>query len=95
MDGADDALCQKGVDSEENRGSMDLFRVEAIREEDEETYPAPSKISAASTILLLLGLKTHTIRIVQVTVLTMQKSNARSDRWNLWPFFELSSCLAK
>lgn len=95
MDGADDALCQKCVDGEENRSSVVLFSFELTKEDDEETYPAPSKISAASTTLLLFGLKTHTIRIVHVTVLTIQKSKARSDKWNLWPFFELISCLAK
>jgi len=59
------------------------------REREQVTYPAFSKISAAKTMLLFAGRKAHTILIVVVTVLTMQKSKNRSDRMNLWPRLEL------
>jgi len=59
------------------------------------SYPAFSKMRAARTMLLFVGLKAQTILIVVVTVLTMQKSKTISDRWNLWPLFPLSSWMVK
>jgi hypothetical protein len=44
------------------------------------TYPAFSKISAARAILRLVGCVAHTILIIQVIFLTIQKSNTASDK---------------
>jgi hypothetical protein len=59
------------------------------------TYPAFSKISAARAILGLVGCVAHTILIIQVIFLTIQKSNTASDKWNLCPLFPFSSWIVK
>ena len=58
-------------------------------------YPAFSNISAARAIRGLLGCVDHTIRIIQVIFLTIQKSNTASDKWNLCPLFPFSSWIVK
>lgn len=58
-------------------------------------YPAFSKMSAARAILGLVGCVAHTILIIQVIFLTMQKSNTASDKWNLCPLFPFSSWIVK
>ena len=58
-------------------------------------YPAFSKISAARAMLGLVGCVAHTILIIQVIFLTIQKSNTASDKWNLCPLFPFSSWIVK
>lgn len=46
-------------------------------------------------MLLLLGRNAQTILMVQVTVLTMQKSKTISERWNLWPLLPFNSWIVR